>query len=146
MSLEQYIDVLSNVSPYATFEKLNAHFHQLEHDYPNFTLNFFYLCENAQLDTTQLLKISYIVSLIQTKLHTAQSDSNAHCFFNSLNNFSNLLADGYRSYESRPVSPCTVAVASVDLLPPPPPPTLALHERNNDKFNALCLVARRSKP
>ena len=142
MSLKQYIDVFSWVSPCATFEKLNAHFHQLQHHYPNFTLNFFSLCDNAQLDTTQLLKISYVMALIQTKLHIAQSNSHAHFFFSSVDTFSNLVNDGLRGLNTWPVSPCTIVVTSEELLDSSP--TLTLHQRNNNKFNALCLVASRS--
>lgn len=146
MSLEQYIDLLTNVVPHTTFANLNAHFHQLERHYPNYTLNFVDLCENAQLDTTQLLKISYIVSLIQTKLHNALSNGHAHFFFSRVDDFSDLVAEGHRILNSRPLSPCTVAVASEDLLAPHPTQTPELHQQNDDKFKALCFVARRSNP
>ena len=68
------------LSPDATFTSLNAHFHQLENHCSTYTLNFFSLCNNAALNATQLLKISYVVALIQTKLPIAQSNSHAHFF------------------------------------------------------------------
>ena len=60
-------------------------------------------------------------------------------FFRRVNDFSNLMAAGYTSLNTRPASPCTVSVTSEDLLPPQSNTESRLN--HNDRFHILCLVA-----